>query len=251
MPGACCRSYNNLGANKPWDGFIDKVSYSLPVFQKLADRHPDKIHAIMDGGDIAFGGCSNHELMSRYHNIVKASGGLPVVVGADSYLFPDWEGTMRRKFDLPEATSRRNSVLEAFGLDPDAYGQYYGGTTPFGWGKGDYKFVNSGFVMGPAWALAKVFECMSKVPGRGNCGVGCFDDQNALIHCSLEDAKDLITIDYSGSLVLTSSGLNFRQFISGSDGLIFNSVTGLTQCFLHVNYPDPFPLDYIKDLVVV
>ena len=58
LPDACCHSCNNPGVNKSGNGFIDKVSYTLPVGQELAERHPDKIQAVM-------------ELMSRYYNIVK------------------------------------------------------------------------------------------------------------------------------------------------------------------------------------
>merc|ERR1711874_705782 len=125
------------------------------------------------------------------------------------------------------------AVLDAIGLNVHAYAPYAN------WG-GEYAFVNSGMMMGPAWALRDVLGCMVKEgqrPKKGRAPYAAYDDQLGLARCMFRDPQK-ITIDYSGSIVLDMWGLQDR-IVEGHQGSIRNMATGLTQCFIHVNGP-PF-----------
>merc|ERR1712113_91359 len=91
----------------------------------------------------------------------------------------------------------------------------------------------------------KVFECMHRYSGSASIGN---DDQCALTECLFGEARDLIAIDYSGSLVLTNGGMQYERILQGTGGRVLNRVTGLTQCFAHFNLPDPFPTQFVAEL---
>jgi len=94
---------------------------------------------------------------------------------------------------------------------------------------GEYKYVNSGFLMGPVGAMNKVLACMREVTPMDDG----YDDQYALTQCMFRH-PELITIDYSGSLILTMDG--FQDSILVKHGAELRNVAlNKTQCFIHFN----------------
>jgi len=233
MPGACCLRYTNLGAGQHWDGKMTKVEVALQWLRSRAAQEPDKIQVFADGSDTAAGGCTDAELLGRYQTIVQASGGRPVVAGADTKF---WPSDMRGRWRYDRLRSRRAAVLGAFGLGDWAYREFL--ESP----KAEYQYANSGFLMGPTKSMIKVYECMHAASTER-------DDQQALTDCLFGEAEDLLTIDYAGALVLTGAGVEFGSVLAGEGGRLRNQVTGLVQCFAHLNFPDPFPEHFVEKLL--
>merc|ERR1712183_609048 len=113
------------------------------------------------------------------------------------------------------------AVLQAFGLDLESYQQYQL------WGQ--YAYLNSGFIMGPAADLQGVLECMQ--PAGWDAAADRFDDQYALTECMFLHPGN-VTVDYAGTLVLSMMG--FDQSILRANGSVaYNRATGRPQCFVH------------------
>merc|ERR1711972_1233674 len=91
------------------------------------------------------GGCSLADLVARYHTVVEASAGPEVVVGADNKIWPP------ASWNYMPFKHRREMVQAAFGLQESAFGNI--DDVP-------YRYVNSGFLMGPAKELLLVLQCM-------------------------------------------------------------------------------------------
>jgi len=246
MPGVPGRSMQNVGSGKTWEGFRTKVLTYLPAVQARAKQEPGELVMLMDA-DVGFGGCSEEELLERYHRVVEHSGGASVVVSADVNQYPPIRDGIHRFHQFED---RRASVMKSAGLEVDAFRPYFVKNMVT-----DYAFVNSGFVMGPAEDLAVVLECMlnagwdHECRKHPTCHIGnfsrrevaganeecCFDDQRALTSCALEHPKK-IAIDYTGSLMLTTYGL--QNMLEVRRQRIHNEATGTTQCFIHANGQD-------------
>jgi len=229
VPGIPGAFFRNLGAGKPWHGFITKVQLYHDFVKQLAAASPSKLLILADGGDLAFGGCSSQELLARYEKTAAASGGAEVICGADSAIWPKhtkWH-PKGPEVDAPwryhRFQGRMKDMLTVAGLGskPNPYSSYM-------W-RGPPQYVNSGFIMGPASALLKILECMLRRGGEG----ADFDDQLALTECMFHRPES-VAIDYSGSLVLTLQGFH-RKVARGHGGIVLNRVLAKSQCFLHFN----------------
>merc|ERR1719401_1943768 len=55
----------------------------LKWLKSLASSEPEKLVVKMDGGNVLYGGCKEKDIKIFYNAIVKASGGAPVVGGAE------------------------------------------------------------------------------------------------------------------------------------------------------------------------
>jgi len=229
VPGIQGAYFHNLGAGEPWHGFITKVQLYHDFVKQQTAASPFKLVIIADGGDLAFGGCSRKELLARYQQTVAASGGADVICGADSAIWPEhtqWhpEGpTVNDTWRYDRFQGRMTNVLTAVGLGakPNPYAAYMWRDPP--------QYVNSGFIMGPAFSLLKILDCMLKRGGEG----ADFDDQLALTECMFHRPES-VAIDYSSSLVLTLQGFR-RDVAMGHGGIVFNRVIAKSQCFLHFN----------------
>jgi len=240
----------NIGRNEPWSGFVTKPTLFLAELRKVASAQPEKLTAVIDS-DVMDGGCSDAELIERYRKVVGASGGARVVVSADVHQYPPLPHA-KEKFTSAAMQARRKDVLGAFGI---AYHAIDGYEEPQGYHQ--YAFINSGFVMGPAKLLSMVMECVlaegwdrhcldPSVPAtleeppyrpvRGKGSEQCFDDQRALTICAGKH-PEVFTIDYTGGLMLTTSGMKDTLLAAGPDGLR-NVVLRGAQCFLHLNCQD-------------
>merc|ERR1712194_977500 len=109
---------------------------------------------------------------------------------------------------------------------------------------------NSGWLVGPPECMTKVLACMLKmgrVPydfkstlfhGNDNWpkygSNSDYDDQDGLAACMFE-YPELITLDYTGSLVFNSyRALEANELLSRDGNSVhYKATNGSTQCFLH------------------
>jgi len=150
MQGVPGRNFVNYAVGKQWHGLLTKTEAFLQGAKERAATNPNTIIILVDT-DMINGGCSDAMLRERYERIVQVSGGAPVIVGADPYQFPGAPGVLERVHG-PAMQARRNAVLAEFGMNGREFDA---------WRLPDarsYCFVNSGFVMGPAWLVVKVIR---------------------------------------------------------------------------------------------
>lgn len=230
VPGIPGAQFWNLGAGHEWRGFVTKVRLYHDHAARIAAVNPEELLIYADGGDVAYGGCSHDELTERYRHLANASGGAEVICGADSAIWPmhtSWHPSgpeIKDPWRYERFRNRMVSVLEGLGITGINRNPYM----PYMW-RGPPRYVNSGFVMGPARALLRVLDCMLRFGFEGNS----FDDQLALAECMFRFPRD-IAIDYGGGLVLTLQGFN-KDVAFGHRGAIVNRVTCSPQCFIHFN----------------
>ena len=71
------------------------------------------------------------------------------------------------------------------------------------------KYLNSGFLMGTASAVADALRCALAQAAR----LPVVDDQHALTLCMLE-RPDLLTLDYAGRIALALGGIDLRRALA-------------------------------------
>jgi len=222
MHGVPGRNFVNYAVGKQWQGMLTKTKALLQGAKERAATSPDGLIILMDT-DVINGGCSDAVLRDRYERIVRVSGGAPVLVGADPYQWPDIPGFLGR-FQDTAMQARRNAILAEFGMnsrDLDAW-QLPNAVS--------YSFVNSGFIMGPAWLVVKVIECSLAF---GWMQENYFNDQGGMQQCASRH-PNIITIDYTGTIVLDTNGLK-PGFLRVTPAGIQNTLLGGPQCFVHLD----------------
>merc|ERR1719464_891123 len=97
---------------------MTKVNLALEWLGKDVLENPTAIRVFTDFGTVASGGCTRGELLANYNRVVVASGGAPVVVGADTTFRP---ANMRGQLRFDSLRSKRSAVLRTFNLGDWAY----------------------------------------------------------------------------------------------------------------------------------
>merc|ERR1712019_40055 len=99
---------------------------------------------------------------------------------------------------------------------------------------------NSGFVMGPISALREVLagigpENWLRWEAAWYSHPDYWDDQGAFIQYMFENlhGRDLVSLDYSGSLVVNMAHVRKGSVLEIEDGSLRNKATGAIQCFAH------------------
>merc|ERR1719464_1660513 len=100
---------------------MTKVNLALEWLGKDVLENPTAIRVFTDFGTVEYGGCSRGQLLANYNRVVVASGGAPVVVGADTAFRP---ANTRGKLRFDSLRSQRSAVLGAFNLGDWAYRKY-------------------------------------------------------------------------------------------------------------------------------
>lgn len=233
VPGASSYEFRNLGVGRQWRSTITKVMLYSAWIRAQVLRDPDSLWILADGADVGFGGCTEDELLDHYINVVTASAGAQVVVGADNFIWPHVLRGQVNKYASLHA--KRPAVLDAFGLKANLYAPYQEA--------GTYEYVNSGFLMGPASSLLEVLECMVT---KGWIHSKHFDDQYALTEC-IFDMPTNITVDFTGSIVVDTMGFH-HDLLYGYGGVVYNRATRRVQCFIHGN-GGSFKMQTLEDMV--
>jgi len=235
MLGAPGRPVVNLGAGAAWDSWALKPRLYQQHLAELVGRQPSRIVLLVDGVDMLHGGCSEKELMEAYRATVGASGGAPVVFGAEHCCFPwrphcDWYRNFTRRRDSVLAARGLQGPYEAFAdcrrcrdLEEPLLDSHCSSPPA-------YQHLNSGFVMGPAASLLAVLAVWL---GRYTAEKGT-DQLQA--HKVLFERADLVTLDYAGGLVLNVGDMSdsvVDGLLDVRDGVLFNRATQRPQCFVH------------------
>jgi len=221
VPG---KFFRNVGSGAQWHlGFWAKIVQFDRLLAQYVPSHRRKLIILMDS-DVGFGGCSDDELLTRYHKMTRA-GGAPVVVGGDPWQNPPTPGLQEAELRL---RTRKEAMFRAFGLKSNAWAAFEKNRDP---PNDDLLFVNSGFIMGPAEDVYKLILCM-KQSGWDNWHAW-FDDQRGLGLCMTRNPT-LATIDYTGTLVATMFAMA-PDLLEFSDLRVRNRLAGVTQCFVHTD----------------
>merc|ERR1719401_529969 len=191
----------------------------------------------MDGGNTLYGGCSEKHIKTFYDAIVKASGGAPVVGGAEVSPYPMQVLQYYNRTFRTDLETRMHDVTRMLDVK-DSWAADYADCRDVLGGPCDdppaYRFLNYGFLMGPAAKLAKFVEAVYKQGGF---------DQVAAHKYFLEHPEE-VTLDYAGALSLSLHNMaeDKQSLISVAKGgfgnkkkTIKNKVTGQVQCFVHGN----------------
>jgi len=264
VPGVPGAKFTNLGAGQEWHGLFTKPK----LFKQWLDNHPDpnKVIVFADSADVLFGGCSQEQLMDNYRATVAKSGGVPVVMGAELGLDPPPSGAytdIHKQFG-----DRRKKVQEIMALEDASYGDaavceikrsdpkrcyvpsqqkvkegHWPCAGPCSWPPA-LTFLNSGFIMGPVWAMREVAAGMiehEELPVDAPFRDNWHDQGAATLYMAANPNK--LTLDYTGSIVLNMHQMKLNESLEIMGGLFINKVTGVPQCFIHANGPSLFKLN--------
>ncbi|CAE7200651.1 unnamed protein product [Symbiodinium sp. CCMP2456] len=202
----------NAGAGQMWDSWYDKPRLYQKYLKKFAVDFPDRIVILADGYDTIFGGCSDDQLLASFRKILDVSQA-KVVWGAENCCFP-WSDACNwyRNF-----TQRQASSLQAFGIT-ESYGTYgdcrrcrdleIPGYDSFCSSPPTYQHLNSGFLMGEASHVLSAVNLWVKLYSNFNET----DPDQLVASEALFNQPDLMTLDYSGRLVLTIGNIALDDF---------------------------------------
>lgn len=252
MPGVLRRTVLNNGAimgrhveqgNVRWR-WGDKPALFGKLLRGFASWNPNRIVVMADSLDVIFGGCTEEQMLHTYNTIVAASGGAPVVMAAEFYCFGlGFKCSLYRNF-----TNRRQSVLKAYRLPDDVYSAFSACPPAPKRGEHDiqyafcsspqrYQYVNSGFMMGPARDVHRAMIYWKNLHTEAD-DLAAGDQASA--HRLVLAHPDLVTLDYTGRLVLTVGGLFdvVNGVLKVNSSLIYNREVRRVQCFIHGNGPN-------------
>eukprot|EP00746_Dinoflagellata_sp_MGD_P164000 gnl/MRDRNA2_/MRDRNA2_92396_c0_seq1.p1 gnl/MRDRNA2_/MRDRNA2_92396_c0~~gnl/MRDRNA2_/MRDRNA2_92396_c0_seq1.p1 ORF type:complete len:310 (+),score=59.68 gnl/MRDRNA2_/MRDRNA2_92396_c0_seq1:378-1307(+) len=222
----------NIGAGKPWHGYVTKVKLMQDWVATLAD---DQYVVFVDGGDVMYGGCDLGEMLARFRVLSRLTNA-PVIMGAE---YNCHEPPTAGCANYP--SHGRDEVLNAFHLKAEDLDSWGSGPN---WGGGHMalKFLNSGFYMGQVKDLKPLIAewmALSSLPSS---------DQGWAAQV-LQNRPDLLALDYGSMLVSNLFGVRLnkddRQLYSfqASEKQWVNDATGKSVCFFHGNGPAKTALD--------
>ncbi|CAE7740059.1 unnamed protein product [Symbiodinium necroappetens] len=226
----------NVGAGQMWNSWYDKPRLYQKYLKKFAVDFPDRIVILADGYDTIFGGCSEDQLLESFRKIRDVSQA-KVVWGAENCCFP-WSDTCNWYGNF---TQRQASSLQVFGMT-ESYGIYgdcrrcrdleIPGYDSFCSSPPAYQHLNSGFLMGEASHVLSAVNLWVKLYNNFNET----DPDQLVASEALFNQPDLMTLDYSGRLVLTIGNIvetSIPRLLSIRNGTLYNHVTEAPQCFVH------------------
>jgi len=236
----------NVGAGEPWKFYRTKNGLMLKWIQDAVQKDPDAIAIMIDGGDMIYGGCDETFIRDKYKRILKASGGGPnmtLVMAAETACFPSDMGWRFRESDFWE--QRRSAVDSQVENLKDDWVQPW---TPCGDKKiapcdamasRGFRYPNWGFIMGPVKDLEPLFQFVYNNGGKK----GELDQLRAQWWMLSNPGR--ITLDYTGSLVLSTHQMSYGrpdskapiEIVKDKKGqpIIRNKILGQPCCFAHGN----------------
>ncbi|CAK9006214.1 unnamed protein product [Durusdinium trenchii] len=226
----------NAGFGEDWFSWRDKPRLYHKFLNAFAAKHPERFVALVDGFDTIFGGCSEEELLSAFNMTVSASDA-SVVWGAENCCFPWRDSCLGSKTLAPQ----RWSVLKQFGLKEGYEGLGdcrrcrdldIPGYDSFCSAPPAYEHLNSGFLMGLAKDVSHVVEQWLKLYWNNS------ETDQLVARTTFLQTQQVtkMTLDYSGSLVLTVGNIPetaIAEVFSIQENVIRNHRTGAVQCFIH------------------
>jgi len=236
----------NVGAGEPWRFYRTKNGLMLKWIKDAVQKDPEAMAVMIDGGDMILGGCDENFIWDKYRQILQASGGGPnmtLVMSAETACFPwDMGWRFRSSAFWEQRRSKVDSQVE--NLTDDWVLPW----TPCGDkkiapcdGKASraYRYPNWGFVMGPVKDLEPLFTWVYNKGGKK----GELDQLRA--QWWMLTNPDRITLDYTGSLVLSIHQMAWGrpdsqapiEIVRNEKGqpMIRNKILGQPCCFAHGN----------------
>mmetsp|Transcript_98715 Transcript_98715/g.287952 ORF Transcript_98715/g.287952 Transcript_98715/m.287952 type:complete len:357 (+) Transcript_98715:90-1160(+) len=220
------RGIKNIGLQHKWRGFVTKLEIVTNWLDDCKDDCKNgKDHIIVvDGDDTLFGGCSQEQFLHDYREIVNSSGGAEVVIGAE-----------RGCYDLPKPWTCQDMPEVPQWAYRDwklASGGKRMKCSPLD-ASGQMRFLNSGFLTGPADQLREIFRwSLDKMVAGMRQRV---TDQHFVAEYFLSK-PGRAALDYASSLVTSGYSLNVTAlFKLLPGGGLYNRVTHKHQCFFHAN----------------
>jgi len=238
MPGAPGKLYINFGVNFTWAGWDGRAKRYADELREYFKHDIHQVVIVADGGDVLFGGCSDLELLSYYHAVVKASNGSKVVFGAQIREYPKIKAPFNHYND---STLRRRAlaVQREFGLDDKPYIRFINKAAcndSFNPYSVHNDRLNAGFVIGPAGLIADMYDGLLALPDEEAMSrPNYWNDQMAAANYMFHNA-DLVTLDYSTAITVQLGGArDVQDMLEIRDGKLHNTVTGKVQCFVNGN----------------
>jgi hypothetical protein len=206
--------------------------------ESVISKGAEKLVIIHSKGDVLYGGCSESEIKTKYDQIIAASGGTQkIVAAAEVSPYPDYLGHWYDQYSFTH--DKMGQVLENFSLSADwvsAHANCSGSKNSKCSSPPAYKYLNSGFLMGPAVDLWIMLGDLYKFAGSMNS----FASKYFLDHPAE------IALDYSGALALSLHNLvgtngTIPVIVSGSGDskkLMFKPTLTASPrkvCFVHGN----------------
>jgi len=240
----------NPGAGAPWEFYRTKNGLMLKWINETMQKDPEQMAIMIDGGDMILGGCDEKFVWDKYRKILKASGGGPnmtLVMSGETACFPiemDWH--FRDNATWEQRRSAVNKQVENLADD------WVLPWTPCGdkkqapcdpVSKRAYRYPNWGFVMGPVKDLYGIFEFVYNKGGNPNKKRDTIDQMRAQWWMLWNDDK--VTLDYTGSLVLSTHQMAWGmkdseapiEIVRDEKGkpMIRNKIINQPCCFAHGN----------------
>lgn len=180
-------AYEVLGMGKPWGGFRTKMENYLEGIRGVQDQ--DSILIFVDAYDMLC--IKDADRMLKAYKARDSNA--PIVVSTEIYCFYRENCDIRclEWFDHHKKKGGSEEIKKGF-VRPD-WRDFYEAPEPV--------FLNSGFIMGPARVLARMFEEMITYKDT--------DDQIALIHYMLEH-KDEFDLDYNEKFIRVKAKIRER-----------------------------------------
>jgi len=215
----------NLGQASTWHHRSDPAWHKLVQMREFLQGWPhDELVAVVDGS-VFWGGCSRGEFLKAYDEIV-ADSGAPIIFGSEMTCYGQ--------------DCRKAPAIPAYAAS-DAHGQYANCTGS--WtddcaatkscmqcsNPPQLKFLNSGFVMGPAGPLSRMMDWAHEAYDHD------MRDPSGFAQYWL-DNPSLVTLDYQAKLMLSLSDM--KQDVAQlqpSNGTVWNAASLRTQCFVNPN----------------
>lgn len=215
----------NPGANWTWEGLITKLK--VMTFW-LKSRPPSELVIFVDGGDTLFGGCTEKAFFDAYEFNKKQHNGASIVIGAERGCYkcpPPW--TCQTVPQVPGW-----AFLDWNSADAGATW----GTSPLD-SAGQMRFLNSGFLVGPAGDLKDLFnQSLARMEeDKAECIELPCSDQYYVYEYFLQN-QNIAVLDYASQLVTNGYSLNLEKlFELQDDRSFYNRVTRRQECFFHAN----------------
>lgn len=238
----------NIGFNRTWSGFQTKIElldeYLQAQLSLVGYDPPGEVErhlvVFVDGGDVFWGGCPLEEFRSMYHRIAEASGAsvvfsAEVVCGEQDCnkvpAVPDWAGDMAGIANLSRGVWPKYAVgCRGTWNDECAAKRDCGYWAPCA-RPPSLKFLNSGFMIGPAKAMADMVSWARKNYEK----LSVWGDQSVFASYWLEH-QDRVTLDYTSELAISISDMDYKLLsVDHKSGDVRNMALDKVQCMIHGN----------------
>eukprot|EP00933_Yihiella_yeosuensis_P004903 TRINITY_DN10930_c0_g2_i1.p1 TRINITY_DN10930_c0_g2~~TRINITY_DN10930_c0_g2_i1.p1 ORF type:complete len:317 (-),score=58.32 TRINITY_DN10930_c0_g2_i1:225-1175(-) len=205
----------NVGAGKTFTGWKSRVETYQQYFNNTGNKlQDDDLAVVLDGGDVAWGGCSKHNFEERFIGLTAGSK-TKILFGGEMNCYQN------DCANVPAPPAK-------FNANWPAYGSCCGGcscTNPI-----SLRYLNAGFYAGRVKDVRNMLNEI--IPKFSEYTHGTNDDQNGYATYWLKN-KDTMSIDYSTKLVVNLQLTNSNLITLNKEGKLYNNLFKEVTCFMH------------------